>query len=58
MVTSRSAMKTTSKTKFVVEKYDDTNNFDMWYSEVMDVLFQQELDITLEKKPEEILEKE
>ena len=37
--------------KFEVEKFDGTNNFGMWQCEVMDVLVQQELDITLEDKP-------
>ena len=41
-----------SNAKFEVEKFDGTNNFGMWQCEVMDVLVQQELDITLEDKPE------
>ena len=55
---SRSSRKINSNTKFEIEKYDDTNNFGMWQNEVMDILFQEELDITLEEKPEEIFEKE
>ena len=53
-----SSMKIISNTNFEVDKYDDTKNFGMWQSEVMDILFQQELDITLEEKPDEISEKE
>ena len=41
-----------SNAKFEVEKFDGTNNFGTWQCEVMDVLVQQELDITLEDKPE------
>ena len=40
-----------SNAKFKVEKFDGMNNFGMWQCEVMDVLVQQELDITLEDKP-------
>ena len=47
-----------SNAKFEVEKFDGTNNFDMWQCEVMDVLVQQELDITLEDKPEGMLDKD
>ena len=38
-----------SNAKFEVEKFDGMNNFGMWQCEVMDVLVQQELDITLEE---------
>ena len=55
---SGSSRRNNSNTKFEVEKFDDTNNFGMWQSEVMDLLFQQELDVTLEKKLEDISEKE
>ena len=41
-----------SNAKFEVEKFDGTNNIGTWQCEVMDVLVQQELDITLEDKPE------
>ena len=41
---------TVSNAKFEVEKFDGTNNFSMWQCEVMDVLIQQELDIALEDK--------
>ena len=41
-----------SNAKFEVEEFDGTNNFGKWQCEVMDVLVQQELDITLEDKPE------
>ena len=43
-----------SNAKFDVEKFDGRNNFGMWQCEVMDVLAQQELDVTLEDKPEEM----
>jgi hypothetical protein len=45
-----------SNAKFDVEKFDGRNNFGMWQCEVMDVLAQQELDVTLEDKPEEMFE--
>jgi hypothetical protein len=45
-----------SNAKFDVEKFDGRNNFGMWQCEVMDVLAQQELDVTLEDKPEEMSE--
>ena len=41
-----------SNAKFEVEKFDGTNIFGVWQCEVMDVLVQQELDITLEDKLE------
>jgi hypothetical protein len=41
-----------SNIKFDVEKFDGRNNFGMWQCEVMDVLTQQQLDATLEDKPE------
>jgi hypothetical protein len=47
-----------SNVKFEVEKFDGTNNFNMWQCEVMDVLVQQELDIALEDKPEEMSTKD
>ena len=43
-----------SNVNFEVEKFDGTKNFGMWQCEVMDVLFQQELDIALEDKLEEM----
>ncbi|KAL0016102.1 hypothetical protein SO802_003171 [Lithocarpus litseifolius] len=43
-----------SNAKFEVEKFDGTNNFGMWQCKVMDVLVQQELDIALKDKPEEM----
>jgi hypothetical protein len=45
-----------SNAKFDVEKFDGKNNFGMWQCEVMNVLAQQELDVTLEDKPEEMSE--
>ena len=47
-----------SNAKFEVEKFDGMKNFGMWQCEVMDVLVQQELDITLEDKPEGMLDKD
>ena len=47
-----------SNAKFEVEKFDGMNNFGMWQCEVMDVLVQQELDITLEDKPEGMSDKD
>ena len=45
--------------KFDVEKFDGTNNFGMWQCEVLDVLFQQELDVALEEdRPEDVNEKD
>jgi hypothetical protein len=53
--TKPSAVRTmVSNVNFEVEKFDGTKNFGMWQCEVMDVLFQQELDIALEDKPEEM----
>ncbi|GFZ19218.1 hypothetical protein Acr_27g0009570 [Actinidia rufa] len=49
---------TVSNAKFEVEKFDGTNNFGMWQCEVLDVLIQQDLDITLEAKPDDISEKD
>lgn len=45
-----------SNAKFKVEKLDETNNFGMWHRKVLDILIQQELDITLEDKPAEMVE--
>ena len=47
-----------SNNKFEVEKFDGTNNFGMWQCKIMNVLVQQELDITLEDKPEGMLDKD
>ena len=47
-----------SNAKFEVEKFDGMNNFGMWQCKVMDVLVQQELDITLEDKPERMSDKD
>ena len=44
--------------KFEVEKFDGTNNFGMWQCEMMDVLCQQELDIALEDKPDDMIDLE
>lgn len=41
--------------KFGVEKFDGTNNFGVWQSQVMDILYLQDLHVALEKnKPEDI----
>ena len=47
-----------SNAKFEVEKFDGTNNFGIWHCEVMDVVVQQELDITLEDKLEWMSDKD
>ena len=47
-----------SNAKFEVEKFDGMKNFGMWQCKVMDVLVQQKLDITLEDKPERMLDKD
>lgn len=47
-----------SNAKYEVEKFDGTNNFGMWQCEVMDVLIQQDLEITLEDKPGDMAEKD
>ena len=44
--------------KFEVEKFNGTNNFGMWQCEMMDVLCQQELDIALDDKPEDMSDAE
>ena len=43
-----------SSARIDVEKFDGKSNFGMWQCEVMDVLFQHELDFTLEDKPADI----
>ncbi|KAJ9558432.1 hypothetical protein OSB04_013046 [Centaurea solstitialis] len=48
------AKTTVQNAKFEVEKFDGTNNFGMGQCEVKDVLAQQELDLALEEKPEEM----
>lgn len=35
--------------KVEIEKFNGTNNFNTWQCKIMDALFQQELDITLEE---------
>ena len=52
-------MITVSNAKIDVEKFDGQNNFGLWQSEVMDSLYQQDLDIVLEEeKPEDVFEKD
>ena len=42
-----------SSEKFKVEKFDGRNNFDMWQYEVLNILYQQELDSTLKDEKRE-----
>ena len=49
---------TVSNAKFEVKNFDGTNSFGMWQCEMMDVLVQQGLYITLEDKPESMEEPE
>ncbi|KAG8495920.1 hypothetical protein CXB51_007502 [Gossypium anomalum] len=59
MVEALSSVRTTvTNVKFIVEKFDGTNNFGMWQCEILDVLCQQELDIALEEKPDKMDDKE
>ena len=45
--------------RFVVEIFDGTGHFGMWQSEVLDALFQQGLDIAIEReKPDDVENKE
>lgn len=37
-------------TRLTVEIFDDTCHFDMWQNEVLNVLFQQGLNITIDEK--------
>ena len=56
---SSSSMRTiVTNVKFEMEKFDGTNNFCMWQCEVLDVLCQQELDVDLEEKPDNMDDKE
>ena len=43
--------------KFEAETFDRANNFSIWQSKVMDFLIQQECNIFLEDKYEEMLER-
>ncbi|KAG2716095.1 hypothetical protein I3760_03G108200 [Carya illinoinensis] len=47
-----------SNAKFDIEKFDRTSNFGMWQCEVIDILIQQELDITLEGKPDDMTDQD
>ncbi|KAG2700462.1 hypothetical protein I3760_07G231800 [Carya illinoinensis] len=49
---------TVSNAKFEVEKFDRTSNFGIWQYEVMDVLIQQELDIALGGKPDDMTDQD
>ena len=56
---SSSRMISVSTARIDVEKFDGRNNFGLWQSEVMDDLYQQDLDIALEeKKPQDIDQKD
>ena len=44
--------------KLKVEKFDGTSNFGMWQCELLDVLYQQELDVSLEEKPDKMNDNE
>lgn len=47
-----------TNTNFEVEKFNGTNNFGMWQCEVLDILYQHELDNALkEEKLEEMEDK-
>ncbi|KAM2004372.1 hypothetical protein ACFX15_027830 [Malus domestica] len=48
----------TTTTRLEVDKFNGSNNFGMWQCEVMDMLYQQELDMVLEDKPEDIDDKQ
>ncbi|KAG5546149.1 hypothetical protein RHGRI_018358 [Rhododendron griersonianum] len=43
-----------SNAKFEVDKFDGTINFGMWQCEVLDILNQQDLECTLEDRPEDM----
>ena len=47
-----------SNAKFEVKNFDRTNNFGMWQCKILDVLTQQDLDITLEDKLDDMSEKD
>ncbi|XP_051152851.1 retrovirus-related Pol polyprotein from transposon TNT 1-94 isoform X3 [Andrographis paniculata] len=57
-VTSSSRTMVTNA-KFDLKKFDSTNNFGMWQCELLDILFQQELDEALaDNKPEDVDDKD
>ncbi|KAF3448070.1 hypothetical protein FNV43_RR08778 [Rhamnella rubrinervis] len=47
-----------SNARFEVEKFDGTNNFGMWQCEVLDLLFQERSQITLEAEPKDMSNKD
>ena len=58
-MTSYSSTRTiVTNAKFEEEKFDGTYNFGMRQYEVLDILCQQELDITFKEKPKKIDDKE
>ncbi|GJX64357.1 hypothetical protein Tco_0298700, partial [Tanacetum coccineum] len=47
-----------TNTRLAVEVFDGTGHFGMWKSEVLDALFQQDLDIAIEEsKPKDVEER-
>ncbi|KAE8690124.1 hypothetical protein F3Y22_tig00110926pilonHSYRG00104 [Hibiscus syriacus] len=57
--TKTSARNVVTNVRFAVEIFDGTGHFGMWKSEVLDVLFQQGLNIAIEgEKPDDVEEKE
>ncbi|KAG6666970.1 hypothetical protein CIPAW_01G068000 [Carya illinoinensis] len=49
---------TMSNGKFEVKKFDGTSNFGMWQCKVVDILIQQELDIALDNRRDDMTEKD
>ena len=49
-LTSSLMKRIVSNAKFAVEIFDGSGHFGMWQGEVLDVLFQQGLDIAIEEK--------
>jgi len=49
-LTSSLMTRIVSNAKFAVEIFDGSGHLEMWQGEVLDVLFQQGLDIAIEKK--------
>ena len=58
-LTSSLITRIVSNAKFAVEIFDGSGHFGMWQGEVLDVLFQQWLDIAIEeKKPDGVGEED
>jgi len=47
-----------SNAKFAVEFFDGSGHFGMWQGEVLDVIFQQGLDLAIEKKRPDVIGEE